>query len=138
MSTIFFAPSGLKPWALQLDRREHPGLLLLEISSRSQASLGRRLSAMALSFLGADGERRRVEVAYQNAKDYGDGPAAATDPMNGFHRQTGGQDQTRRPRADRLHPRRPVLAGRGRDRLLRLALDAGGGPAQAASTQRAA
>ena len=107
MSNIFFAPARQAPWVLELDRGAYPERSILEISSRSTETIGRQLSAMQLTVEGPDGGRSRVEVAYQEAKDYGEGPAVEGNPMDGFAAK----------RADKARRQGELLIGFTRDDL---------------------
>ena len=73
-SNICFRPLAKRPWYTEIDRRFADPGNCLEISSRSPDDRGRQLSPMALRDRDRYGEYR-VEACYQQAKDFGGGPA---------------------------------------------------------------
>ena len=85
--TTWFTPLEQPPFVAEHhDPAGAPaGLRVLEISSRSDEPLGRRLSAMHLHAAGPDGDRGLpVESVYQAAKCYGDGGPDDQPIPNGY------------------------------------------------------
>ena len=85
--TTWFTPLDRPPFVAEHhDPAGAPaGLRVLEISSRSDEPLGRRLSAMHLRAAGPDGDRGLpVESIYQAAKCYGDGGPDDQPITNGY------------------------------------------------------